>query len=85
MIVSQRKPDGGDKESHSEGNENQELEANMEDLLRAISAKDAKHMALALQSAFECMEAAPHEESEEEPSGNTYAEMNAKAGREEQE
>ncbi len=79
VIISHRKPDGaGIQESHTEG-EDPALEACAEDIIRAIHDKDAKHLALALRSAFECLESEPHKEG---PHTNDYDEQNEKAGQE---
>ena len=64
LIISHRKPDGSKEESHTEGNENEALEACAEDLIRAIHAKDAKSAAAAFKAAFEVCESYPHEEAE---------------------
>ena len=66
LIVETRKPDGIEEQG-MEG-EDPALEAAAEDILRAITAKDAKHLALAMKAAFDIMESSPHEEAgEEEP------------------
>lgn len=62
LIIAQRKPDGQAKVEHSEGEELHELEAHMDDLIRAIHAKDSKSAAEAYKRAFECCESYPHEE-----------------------
>ncbi len=76
LIVAHRKPDGGQEESHSEGNENSALEACAEDLIRAIHAKDGMHVALALRAAFDVLESEPHEEG---PHTNDYDSQNEEA------
>ncbi len=53
LIISKRKPDDKPEETHSEGNENQGLEAAAEDLIRAVHSKDAKAVAAAMRAAFE--------------------------------
>ena len=62
LIVAQRKPDGTHEESHSEGNEDQGLEACAVDLIRAIHSKDSKAAAAAMRAAFEICDSEPHEE-----------------------
>ncbi len=78
LIISQRKPDGSKEEQHSEENENEGLEAAAEDVLRAISGKDPKHLALALQN-FVDISSSGSESSEE---SNDYDSLNEKAARE---
>lgn len=57
LIVSKRKPDGqGVEVSHSEDNADSALEAAAEDILRAITDKDGKHLCLALRAAFQILD-----------------------------
>ena len=46
----------------TEGTENQGLVAAAEDIMNAISAKDAKMLAGAIKAAFEMCDEMPHEE-----------------------
>lgn len=80
LIISQRKPDGGKEEMHDEGDENQGLEAAAEDLLRAITSKDPKHLALALQNFMDISSSGSSSDSSEE--SNDYDSLNEKAARE---
>lgn len=80
LIISHRKPDGGKVESHSEGEENQGLESCMEDLIRAIQAKDSKAAAQAFKDAFEVCESYPHDEASE----NDYDARNEDAAEEQE-
>jgi hypothetical protein len=73
VIVSTRKPDEKDDQEPSDSSA--AMEACAQDIIRAIEQKDSKHLALALQAAFECMESEPHEESP-----HTYEAQNIKAG-----
>ena len=84
LIISKRKPDGGSEESHSEGNENDSIEASAEALIRAVHAKDAKAVASAMRDAFQILESEPHEEageSESTASPHTYDSQNAAAAK----
>lgn len=56
LIISHRKADGSKGEEYSQGEENHALEACAEDIIRAINSKDAKALATALKSAWECLE-----------------------------
>lgn len=83
LIISQRKADGTKEETHSDGNENQGLEAAADDILRAITSKDSKHFALALQNFLEISSNSSDES--EEPSdedANDFDSLNEKAARE---
>lgn len=57
-----RKPDE-DKAEASES-ASPAMKAAAEDILRAIETKDAEHLALAIQAAFEIADSAPHVEGE---------------------
>ena len=81
LIISKRKSDGAPQESHSEGNENEGIEACAEALIRAMHAKDAKGVAAAFKDAFEILESEPHEEASEEASPHTYDAQNAAAAK----
>lgn len=83
LIISQRKPDGGKEEQHQEGNEDASLDACSEDLIRAVTAKDAKSVSAAIKAAFQILDS-QEDESEEEMS-NDYESQNAKAANEERE
>lgn len=60
VIVQQRAPDEG-KEEQEDGMD-PALHAAAQDILRAISSNDSKHLALAIKAAFEICDAAPHHE-----------------------
>lgn len=77
LIISKRTPDAGPQEQHSEGNEDQGIDACSADLIRAVHAKDTKAVTSALKAAFELMDS-----SEDEESGESYDELNAKAAKE---
>lgn len=80
LIVKMRSPDGP-IENEPEDNDSAALEACAEDILRAISAKDSKQLAQALQSAFEVLESQPHDEAgedEEKPFPHSYDAQNEK-------
>ena len=62
LIMEMRKPDGSSEETGTEDESDPGLMSAAEDLIRAIHAKDAKGAMEALKSAFEMMDAAPHEE-----------------------
>lgn len=70
LVVSHRKPDdGAPKPLDHAADDNSAMEAAAEDILRAITSKDATHLALALQAAFDIMDSAeesatPNEEQE---------------------
>jgi hypothetical protein len=64
VILSKRKPDGGQETTGMEGVEDPGLMACAEDLIRAMHAKDAQHVALALRAAFDLLDAQPHDEGE---------------------
>lgn len=63
LIISQRKPDGGKEETHSQENEGEGLESAMGDLCRAMASKDEKSMAAAFRAAFQILESEPHDET----------------------
>ncbi len=75
LIVQERKPDS-DKSSEDMGNS--AMEAAAQDILRAIDQKDHKHLALALQAAYDICEAGERPSDDE-----SYASQNAKAAQEE--
>lgn len=54
ISISYRKPDGSTEMKHEEGDELNEMEICAEDILRAITNKDAKALASAIQAAIEC-------------------------------
>lgn len=64
VIISQRKPDGGNELEGQEGEENQGLGAAAADLIRAVHAKDESAVASALRAAFEILDSEPHAEGE---------------------
>lgn len=55
MII-ERKPDGEPSQSDDA------LEACAQDIIRAISSKDYKHLAQALRAVFQVLESEPHDE-----------------------
>lgn len=63
MIVQKRTPDGSIDNAVDESGD-PAMEACAEDIMRAIANKDAKALAFAIKSAFECMDSA-EEPSEE--------------------
>lgn len=83
IIVSHRKKDGaGLSEGEQEGS-NSAMEAAAEDILRAISSKDAQHLALALQAAYDiCESNEPESEDSAEP--HSYDSQNEKAAQEQE-
>lgn len=71
VIISQRKPDGGNEIEGMDGDEDAGLNAAAADLIRAVHSKDEMSVASALRAAFEILDSQPHEEGEhtnEEPS-----------------
>ena len=67
LIVQTRASDGSQSSEPIDA-EDQALAACGEDLIRAITSKDAEGVANALRSAFSILESEPHEEgAEEEP------------------
>lgn len=80
LIISKRKPDAEApiQESHSEENEDQGLEMAMEDLIRAIHAKDAKAACAAFKAAQEISDSEPDQ-------GDDYDSRNEAAAQEENE
>ncbi len=74
LIVQTRAADGS-HDSSPEDQSDQELTSCGEDIIRAITNKDAKALGAAIQAAFEILESRPHEEagqpeeSEQEGSG----------------
>lgn len=78
LIISKRTPDGSPQEQHSEGNEDQGLDACSEDLIRALHSKDAKGVTAALKAVFDLME------SKEDASDESYDSLNAKAAKEQE-
>lgn len=76
IIVKQRKPD-----EVAEAPDNAAMEACAQDILRAISMNDSKHLALAIQAAIECAMDAP----ESQPEDNSFAGRNIAAASQESE
>jgi hypothetical protein len=65
VIVEQRSQDGSlDKAYEDDGNAPEAMEACAREILEAISAKDPKKLASALQSAFEIADSQSHVEGE---------------------
>ena len=73
VIVSHRKPDGSKEESHSEEEDSDHsgLTACMRELASALKSDNHEAAAEAFRSAFQILDAEPHEEgphtNEEEP------------------
>lgn len=83
VIISHRKADGGKVEEPSDKDAG--LEAAAEDLARAITSKDPKHIALAFRNAFQICDSEPHEEGEHtNEEDNSYDSMNEKAARDQE-
>lgn len=61
LIIKHRVSDGNIHEER-EDKQDQGLEAACEDILMAISAKDAEHLANALRAAFDILDSEPHVE-----------------------
>lgn len=84
VIVSQRKKDGaGINEGETEGAGNHAMEAAAEDIIRAITSKDAQHLALALQAAYDICES-NEPESEDEAQPHSYDAQNERAAQEQE-
>lgn len=64
VIITQRKPDGGNEMQGTEGEENQGLNLAASDLIRAVHSKDEMATASALRAAFEILDSEPHAEGE---------------------
>lgn len=64
MVVAQVGPKGEMKEEPQEPD--YAMEAVAEDLIRAVHAKDARAVVMALEAAFAIQEVRPHEEYEHE-------------------
>lgn len=58
VIVQERAPDAPQEDSGSSA-----MEAAAQDILRAISQNDYKHLAMALQSAFDICQSQPQDEA----------------------
>lgn len=58
VIVQERSPDAPE----SDEGDDTGLHAAAQDILRAISDNDSKHLALAIKAAFDICESYPHEE-----------------------
>lgn len=79
MIVQHRAPD--EKAPFEENDEsNSALEACAQDILRAIDQRDAKHLALALQAAYEVCESYD-DDSQDSKEANDYDSLNEKAAK----
>lgn len=63
ILETRRTPDQKPNEPESDDS-HAPLEACAEDILRAIASKDAKHLALALQAAYDICESAEPQEEE---------------------
>ena len=61
-ILARRKPDGSNEMENQEGQENEGLSACSAELIRAVHEKDEAAVASALRSAFQILDAEPHEE-----------------------
>jgi hypothetical protein len=77
VLVSNRKPDKKDEEDQEDSGGG--MRAAAQDILKAIQDNDEQHLALALQNAFEIMDAAPHEEGPH-TNDEDYESQNEKAG-----
>lgn len=64
LIIQNRAADGS-HDSVPEDHQDQGLETCGEDLIRAITSKDAKGVAAAMRAAFAILESEPHEEAGE--------------------
>lgn len=62
VIVSKRKPDGGQETSDETPGLDGGLQAAAQDLIDAVHAKDAERTASAIRAAFEILDAEPHVE-----------------------
>lgn len=62
VIIATRKPDGSVMPKHEEGEQEPGLMSAAEDLISAISMKDAKAVAEALKAAFDMMNPSEGEE-----------------------
>jgi rRNA processing protein Krr1/Pno1 len=62
IIMMKAKPEGGMEVEKEEGEEDPSLLAAAEDIISAISMKDAVTLAMALKAAFEICDSMPHEE-----------------------
>lgn len=80
LIIAQRKPDGSKEEQYTEGNEGDGLESCMEDLIRALNAKDAKSAAQAFRAACEVCYSAEDAPAEDD---NSFDAQNIRAAQQE--
>jgi hypothetical protein len=64
LIIAHRKSNGSIQDSHMEGEPMPELIQAAEDLMSAFNNKDARGVAMAIQSAFELIDSMPHSEGE---------------------
>lgn len=78
IIVKQRKPDEK-PENAEEDDKDAAIHACAQDLINAIHGHDVKAAAEAIKSAFEILDAMPHEEGQHT---NDFESQNIKAGQE---
>lgn len=84
LIISQRKPDEKDAKPNDMAEGDGEDQAGMacaEDMIRAIHAKDAKHLLMAMRAMMDCID----EDSSNDEESNDYDSLNMKAAKESQE
>lgn len=62
IIISQRKPDENKEQSQDDSSNDEALRACAAELIRAVGAGDEAGVAMAIKSAFEILDAAPHVE-----------------------
>lgn len=75
VIISHRKPDGGKMEQPNESEGDHAMEAAADDIMRAISSKDSKHLAHALRNAFSILQSEPEADSSFESQNEKAAEF----------
>jgi hypothetical protein len=80
LIINHRQPDGNIEEKQEKEDGGAGLHACCEDILRAVKANDAAHLAEALRSAFQVMEMEPHDEAGHED--DSFQALNQKAAKE---
>lgn len=80
VIQKTRASDGEPAEMTEESGDDQDMVAAAEDILRAVSTKDAVLLAKAIKAAFDIYEAQPHEEAD-----HSYDAQNMKAAKQERE
>lgn len=68
LIIKHRISGGNNLQEDREDKQDQGLEAACEDILMAISSKDAEHLSHALRAAFDILDSEPHVEGPHEGS-----------------